>query len=195
MIDFRVELLTARERRRAGLIAAALASLAVVTAVYLRPPAPVPSAVPGPPAAGVAAWDFLTPSRGWVLLDDPRAVQNRVFSTTDSGATWKAAGRLPDGAVSEFRFYDRRSGVAEVLEDGASGRPHTVRTVDGGFSWVRLPASEGVPPPVLDTSPRSVFFDSHAGVEEVSQLGMPRTLSLTQDGGRHWRSIRLPSPG
>jgi len=81
LTDFRVELLTARERRRAGLIAAALASLAVVTAVYLRAPAPAPSALPGPPAAGVAAWDFLTPSRGWILLDDPRAVQNRVFST------------------------------------------------------------------------------------------------------------------
>ena len=190
MGGYRLELVTARQLRAIALVAAAVMGLVVAGSAYLRP-APVTEAVPG---AGVAAWDFISVSRGWVLLDDSRAVQNRVFGTADSGASWRELGRLPDGAVSQLHFYDSGSGVAKVLEDGAEGRPRMVRTLDGGLRWERLPVSEGLPPPLIATSRRSAGFGGGSEIRETLLGDSRRSLTLTRDGGRHWVQIRLPRP-
>ena len=194
MTQFHVEIFSARERRSAAIIVTALMLLGLAVGAYLRPPPGAGSELPPTPSIAVAAWDFISPTQGWVLIDDQRLPQNRVFSTADSGRSWRQGGRLPDGTVSRLHFYDRRTGVAEVLEDSASGRPHALTTMDGGMTWGPPGAPETGPEPApLDRWP-AVFFDARSGIRELAKPGGVRTLSLTLDGGLHWRPIPLPAP-
>lgn len=130
----------------------------------------------------------------WVLAAGPGA-QSRIFHTRDGGASWALQFTNADSAAFYdcFTFFDRKRGVA--YSDAAGGRTLILRTVDGGATWLHLPAS-AVPAPL---NGEGAFAASGGCVTSSGSkhawvaTGSPEGRILRSDNaGRTWTPYATP---
>ena len=193
--------LSPRARRAMPLIAGALATIAVVSLIYLHPvpstthsvlriaPSPTPPVLPN---SYLAAYDFLTPAAGWALVEDASSAAPRfwVFKTTDAARHWQrefTGSAMPTAAGPlKIQFFDPNNGLIAL-----GGTEVVYRTGDGGSHWIAL---------VMPTfSYSSLYFSDRLHWWVLGSVQSPdaqRTveeqLFSTSDSGDHW--VALPQP-
>lgn len=181
------------------LIAGALATIVVVSLVYLHPTlsqvlrTPVPTPSPSPSVISpryLNVYDFVTPSIGWALVEDSATGTPAfwVFKTTDAAKHWQrqyagTAGSTNAGALT-LQFFDANNGLI-----GLGGAQSVYRTHDGGAHWTALAM------PVASFS--SLFFSDRLHGWTLGALVSPdQTFSAhyfsTSDAGDDW--VALPQP-
>jgi len=134
--------------------------------------------------------NFRDDRHGWLMVIDARQ-HALVYSTDDSGDTWRALSDIP--ADANF-FAFRRTSEAWIASGGPES-PHVYRSIDGGLSWqrreipfpdgdvtmktigswstfLRLLPGEGVIASTFCTCPANAFFES-----------------ASFDGGATWRFL------
>jgi photosystem II stability/assembly factor-like uncharacterized protein len=196
VVEFRLELVTPRQRRAIVLGMVAVAILAASSLVWIWPLLPRPYVVPPPGPVIVLAAQFDTAESGWVALrsgSGPLAPTG-IYRTDDAGRTWHPLPvpvRTP--AAASIHFFDGRAGVLQLVRDESDGRTALYGTADGGGSWEArsLPRSRN--------GQATLFFaDPLNGFEVFRPSGSALTLvSRTADGGRSWQDpamTGLPSP-
>lgn len=121
-----------------------------------------------PTQENLFAVSFVTPLRGWV-----GGKNDRLFSTTDGGATWNDEDHdgVAWGAILDIFFLDELHGWT------AGNDPN--RTTDGGQTWVRMTMP-------VETEWRGVHFVNKDLGFLVGRLG---NIARTEDGGQTWTSI------
>ena len=162
-----------------------------------------------PPTATVAAADFMSGARAWVVALDnvvpgqatPSApVRIRIFATRNGGESWtssllpgfQCARCFPRPSVS---FADATQGWVS-LPSAASmgvGPPSSTiySTADGGATWQVV--SKEAP---FDGSIRFRTATDGWGVDSTAPpQGRPSGVFRTTDGGRTWRVVSLRLPG
>ncbi len=127
------------------------------------------------------------------LIPDPRsfstlyllASKGKMFKTADRGSTWT-------DLTSHFNSFDRSSRNQNLVTDSLSGALFLssdyglIRSLDGGFSWDRVPVI--IPPEALPVLTTAVHpFDSRTFF-----ISAQSQIYKTEDGGITWSII--PSP-
>ena len=190
MLDFRLELFPARERRALALGATALLVVVVSAGAWLRPAIARSSAPPAPSPLVVLAAQFDSPRSGWIALRSglgPLAPAG-IYRTRDGGQTWAP---LPvpvkTPSAAGLQFLDARHGFLLMVRDESAGRASLYTTDDGGDSWIarRLPAAQA--------GEETVFFSDPAhGFEVFHPAGVPDArVFRTADGGASWTPATL----
>ena len=142
------------------------------------------AALPDPPGFTTGAGVVLVPGRpkafGSVLLlvaADNRQQGKYVFRSTDGGATWTFASKVPsfEGGVA-FVTQSR------WLELNAPGQSQ--ETTDAGATWHTASSDYSQAAP---TAPEIVFADAQVGYATVRG-----SIQRTVDGGAHWTTIKTP---
>jgi len=182
------------------LIAGALATIVVVSLVYLHPSFPtshpVLRAAPSPtppvvPQRYLVTYDFLTSTAGWALVEEGSSAAPRfwVFKTTDAARHWQR--QLAGSAMSTnagpltIQFFDRNNGLIAL-----GGTDVVYRTGDGGAHWTALVISS--------FSYSSMYFSDRlhgwvlGTVVSPDQRTAAEQFFSTSDAGDHW--VALPPP-
>lgn len=196
MLDFKLELVTARERRAIALGAVALIVLAASAIAWLWPQASRAYSLPPAGPVQVLAAEFRSANTGWVALRSgvgPQAPSG-IYRTEDGGRTWQVLPvpvRTPIAAT--LRFFGPQDGLVEMIRDESDGRTSLFQTVDGGGSWQarRLPR--------FQSGQATIYFaDNVHGFEVFRPSGSTfDDVYRTSDGGRSWTSAAmtgLPPP-
>ena len=148
--------------------------------------------------AELRAFDLLTDSSGWVLLDQT------LWRTSDAGQAWQdISPALPAGAViQDVRFLSWDAGwVLFTTPDPAGGaRFHLART-GNGVTWTtrELPLFE--PGEIASFAERAQmgWLDAQSGWVAVRQMTGSNfsvgVLFVTSDGGGTWKRSALPVAG
>ncbi len=186
------------QRQEAGahwafnLVAAALAAALVITLVVgtrLARQSTVPGAQSAAtpsrgavvPIAGSAVRPFLTSAAGGWLAEQTGG-RTTLYQTADLGRTWTP--RLTYRGAPPVQVVVDGSGAGVLVggrPDQATGGMLLFRTGDGGVTWQRMAAPEGVPAWGLPS-----FADARRGWM-LASLGAGRAQVLsTTDGGRTW---------
>jgi photosystem II stability/assembly factor-like uncharacterized protein len=137
---------------------------------------------------------FPDATNGWIACageGGAGTAAKAVIATTDGGSSWtvRAAVTIPGepGTTGTIPFSDYMAGIA-MRPNGTGmawmGRGTTLRTTDGGRTWVAMPpgdfdlviASAGSAPTDRDWA--LVLFDGNHGQE---------VLETTADAGRTWQ--------
>jgi len=133
----------------------------------------------------VAGLDFVSESRGWVLVENPMG-PSTLYSTTDGGSTWVslAAGATLNGVqpsdhLEGVRFEDATHGwIAGWRSNGpASVTPQYYSTADGGATWTGsvLPIVAGAA-----AGPGNVYVDPPQRQPDGSLVGGVMVMSGAQ---------------
>ncbi|HEV2216471.1 MAG TPA: hypothetical protein VGV88_02755 [Candidatus Dormibacteraeota bacterium] len=177
--------------------------------------------VPSPPYAtiGPGAGCTLDSVHAWVIEPAgaftvaPQTLGSEtlhVFATSDGGASWSERGEVPTGSTTLLAFIDTERGWL-LTDNGYNTSPSRARdlytTADGGYHWTRLASAFWSDPGAFGHTARgcvetSLTFVSasrgwlswdcfQAGQEQL--LPYVSVLALTNDGGRTWSSVDLPS--
>jgi photosystem II stability/assembly factor-like uncharacterized protein len=143
--------------------------------------------LPGPTCGPAAPAPLLVPDGRTLLTQCFRG--GVLLRSYDGGIRWTAGGRLADN-------YALAAATAEVLWAVGNGAqlPTThllIRSVDGGSTWTPI-VVKGLTDETqivgLRARGRSAWFAAY-------DLGRPAgqdTLTVTDDAGEHWRTVRLP---
>jgi photosystem II stability/assembly factor-like uncharacterized protein len=173
------------------------------------------SILPKSKGTGFPEIKFITPDRGWIVVDDYVGAGGEhlaIFTTEDGGKTWDSV-------------YDELTSIFDVLGDidwtadgtglmafkhvGFIDTPFVRWTHDGGRSWDQwqdLP----IPPNPADSDPNVQFFEcwtespNEYSATEAKLLVMCRItanaaytyqsyLYSTKDGGENWHSQPAPN--
>src|SRR6266550_3380022 len=144
----------------------------------------VSAGVPDPPGFTTQGGIALVPGRpkafGSVVLlvaADNRQQGKYVFRSTDGGATWTYAAKVPsfEGGVA----FVTQSRWLQLIAPGQSKE-----TTDSGASWH---ASSSDYSQAAPTSPEVVFGDAMVGYATARGA-----IQRTTDGGAHWTTIKTP---
>jgi predicted neuraminidase len=152
---------------------------------------------------------FEMPDRTLLLFykvgPSPQTWWGRVSTSRDSGRTWSAARRLPDGILGPIKNkpvqLDDGTLVApsstESTETPSSWRVHFERTTDGGITWTT--AAPPVPPEgAIDAIQPSILLHSRGRLEAIGRTRSGRVFETwSGDGGRTWTPLALttlPNP-
>lgn len=154
-----------------------------VTARAGEAPAPAVGPAPTPPPSrgrmrlplgrrgSASALFFLSPSQGWVLLNDA------LYRTDNGGKAWVKLNGAPLRNYTKIIFSTESKGLALRDDWETEKRSGTVlRTDDGGASWHKVLE---MPTPVLTlatVSERAAYVS-----------GRWQPIQYTDDGGRTWR--------
>jgi len=142
------------------------------------------AALPDPPGFTTGAGVVLVPGRprafGSVVLlvaADNRQQGKYVFRSTDNGATWSFASKIPsfEGGVA----FVTQSRWLELTAPGQSQE-----TTDAGTSWHTATSDYSQAAPI---APDIVFGDAQVGYATVRG-----SIQKTVDGGAHWTTIKTP---
>ncbi|MHB8612210.1 MAG: WD40/YVTN/BNR-like repeat-containing protein [Candidatus Dormibacteraceae bacterium] len=194
------ERLSRRGRRALPLIVLALVVIAGTSLAYMhptlpsQPKAPAATMTPTPPLLPeryLVAYDFVTRSAGWALVEDPVSATPSfwVFKTTDAARHWQ---RQLAGTISstnagslKVKFFDRDNGLIAV-----GGTRAVYRTQDGGVHWTAVATPEFASSTLFFTDPL------HGWVLGTVQTPDPRILDTrffsTADAGDHWDVLPQP---
>jgi photosystem II stability/assembly factor-like uncharacterized protein len=194
------EALSPRARRALPLMAGALAAIVVVGLVYLHPAFPAARpllgapATPAPPLLSqqyLVAYDFLTPTAGWAVVEEGESAAPRfwVFKTTDTARHWlrqfASSASSSNAGPLKIQFFDRNNGLMALGGTGA-----VYRTTDGGAHWTALTV------PTFSYS--HLFFSDRlhgwilGTVLSLDQRSAQSQFFSTSDAGDHW--VTLPAP-
>jgi photosystem II stability/assembly factor-like uncharacterized protein len=79
------------------------------------------------------------------VLSIGNGTASRIYKTQDGGGSWtlQFTNQDPKAFFDAMAFWDERSGI--VMGDSIDGRFDILRTMDGGTTWARVPAS-ALPP-------------------------------------------------
>ena len=116
-----------------------------------------------------------------VLVDATGGQQSKdVFRSTDSGATFSFASKVPtfEGAVA----YVTAARWLQIAPPSSS-----METTDGGASWHTYTTDYAQAAPI---APDIVFGDTTVGYATVRG-----SIQRTTDGGAHWTAIKTPGTG
>jgi photosystem II stability/assembly factor-like uncharacterized protein len=113
----------------------------------------------------------------WGMQDGADNPSGYIFRSTDGGATWRYAARVP--APPEDVAFVTESRWVQVIEPGQSRE-----TTDAGRTWHMFASDYGQAAPV---SPQVVFGDALVGYATVRG-----SIQRTEDGGLHWTYIKTP---
>jgi photosystem II stability/assembly factor-like uncharacterized protein len=192
--------LSRRAARALPLMAGALAAIVVVGLIYVHPAFPklhsVPRAAtpPAPPLLSeryLVAYDFLSPTAGWALVEEGATSAPRfwVFKTTDQARHWQrqltGSASSPKAGPLKIQFFDRYNGLIALGGTGA-----VYRTGDGGAHWTALTV------PAFSSS--SVFFSDRlhgwviGTVVSLDQGTSESRFFSTSDAGDHWAALPQP---
>lgn len=154
---------------------------------------------------------FLDESHAWVVYQDRYLSGHKpapvlVWRTQDGGKSWTPSQPLNlqglDGFIvgqNKMIFTDPYNGwifaSVPIPPYGGDGQTHIFHTTDGGNVWRRLsidPVGDGR---LLNSIHEEKFMLSSGGVG-FAQVpdGLPPYILWTQDGGRRWSKIALPTP-
>lgn len=127
----------------------------------------------------VRAIFFLDRDVGWAACGG--GASSRVFHTVDGGANWSVQMLPPYGCPHVLAFGDAKKGwaVPNWYEDNV-----VLRTEDGGATW----AAQDFPVPPADVRSLAVVD----GEVAWAAYGGPG-LIYTDDGGRNWSYVGMPS--
>jgi photosystem II stability/assembly factor-like uncharacterized protein len=107
---------------------------------------------------------------------------NRVYRTTDQGATWHAGGNSTDpGEIEALFFTSPDSGWA-------GGYLGLAETTDGGLSWTTV-----LPDGMAGLYVKDVLFLSSDLGWIVGYTGNIGHILKTEDGGKSWKSQAHPT--
>lgn len=108
---------------------------------------------------------------------------NKIYKTTDAGATWTSQTQPISGTTNDFykiRFSDIDTGYTV----GQSG--NILKTVDGGANWTALTSPFGT----------STIYDMHVfDSQTVIAVGLSSKAYKTTDGGANWDPLTTGIPG
>jgi predicted neuraminidase len=135
----------------------------------------------------------------------PREWWGMTRTSRDSGRSWAAAQRLPDGILGPIKNKPVRvgngvllSGVStESTEQPSKWRVHFERSTDNGRTWtlVKPPAGEGTP---IDAIQPSILTHSGGRLQAIGRTRSRRIFETwSDDGGRTWTALGLtvlPNP-
>mgnify|MGYP003933350545 CR=1 FL=1 len=173
----------------------------------VTPPAEAPS---GRFESGAAAY-FLDATHAWVVFHDRylnshSAAPVMVWRTQDGGESWTPGPPLNlqglDGFIvgqDKMIFTDTLNGwifaSVPVPPHGGDGRTTIFHTTDGGNIWRRLDFAAAGDGRLLNSIREEKFVLSSGGLG-FAQIpdGLPPYILWTQDGGRRWSKIELPTP-
>jgi photosystem II stability/assembly factor-like uncharacterized protein len=150
-------------------------------------------------AGSTAHVQFVDPQHGWIVLFSANGPLATLVSTSDGGATWRAAGRLPE--PGDVMFYTANDGYLGASSSMPFGSDLYV-THDAGRTWHKVVV------PLDDRSwPNpswSVIYGVPTFVDDANGV-LPLTLAkegsaavewwTTSDGGATWRLRTPPSAG
>ena len=148
---------------------------------------------------------FLDQSHGWVLsrewLEPEGEPRSYLLSTDDAGKSWRSVTlRWPTFWEHEYMrplqvfFCDRLHGwIVWQWHTMHSYRQALLTTEDGGSTWKPLPEPPGAGQ-LQFISPQQGWMIG--GPEEPDGIPVPQAENLwaTQDGGLHWRVVKVPLP-
>jgi photosystem II stability/assembly factor-like uncharacterized protein len=191
----------ARARRAVPIIAAAVLTILVAAAVYLRPALSVaaPQASSNQAAtpwtldpAYQVAYDFVTPAAGWAVVarGDTNHLDYWIFATSDGTRHWKMQKAATTDALEasvDLRFFDLEHGYAVI------GRQVDLATADGGMHWTRLRFPVANDLEVTFSDPKHGWFVG--GDAPFDAKGGPFPFYSTSDGGSTWTRLPLPPGG
>lgn len=195
--QYRLELVSARERRALALGALAAIVLAASAAAVLHPALLAgqrAQPATAPPPVQVLAYQFSSDLDGWLVLRagiGPQAPAG-IYRTTDAGRTWQPL-PVPVAAPSAawLHFFDAGRGFLLLVRDESAGRASLYATADGGGSWElrTLPAAQ--------RGEESLSFaDPEDGFEVFRPAGAARSVVFrTADGGRTWSQPAMAGLG
>ena len=142
--------------------------------------------------------DAITATSAYILSIGPGPA-SRIYKTTDAGATWtlQFTNQEPKGFFDAMAFWDDRRGL--VMGDSIDGRFDILRTMDGGSTWARVPAT--VLPPALPNEGAfagsgtnvAVLPGGHAWIG-TGAAARCRVLH-TSDYGATWAIVDTPVAG
>jgi photosystem II stability/assembly factor-like uncharacterized protein len=134
-------------------------------------------------AGSVATVQFLTQRKGWLVDQQPTAPGATLFASSDSGATWRPLGDLPEVAPVVFES------PSEAWQAGRA----IFHSADGGRNWKRV----RLPIPARERSARALYgrpaFFGREILVPVTYLGSGRAeLAVYRSvNGRRWRFVSL----
>jgi photosystem II stability/assembly factor-like uncharacterized protein len=179
--------MSSRARRALTLITLSILAITVAGIAYLHPTIGLGSALNAAPApldsSQIAAVDFVTPTTGWVVMEQ-QPHDFAVLQTTDSGDTWNQQLAGTAGAIGEYaRFFDAAHGVLVVLG------PHALiyQTSDGGSTWSHQSLTQGT-----GNIWSADFVDANHGWLLAQDPTVGEELLRTQDGGATWVGLGEP---
>lgn len=198
----------------------AVAILALVLATACAPTVAVPPA-PSPPATSTptvppAASASPSPSTSPIPLPNTAQVAaarngvvwmfvaDRLFASTDAGATWTERSVPPQLVITSIAFVDDTEGW--ILDAGSPATQCQAQGVtiwhtrDGARTWDRLVdvpgdgSREVAGIGVAQCKGSLSFVDSRRGYFVGTDPNSAPTIYRTSDGGKTWASDRLPDP-
>ncbi len=117
--------------------------------------------------------DFVDTLHGYLVADG-------LWRTNDGGATWQEIPSVPNGGISDVKFFDLAHGISW---SGADNRMRMSITADSGFTWTAL----------LDTA---VIVSSASIVNDKEfWVNTYWTLLRTMDQGKSWTTMFTSSSG
>ncbi len=153
---------------------------------------------------------FDVPGKGSLLFykvgPSPRTWWGVVRSSSDSGATWSDARRLPDGILGPIKNKPVRLADGAIVsgsstespDPGNAWRVHFERSIDGGATWTATPpvaSAEGAP---IDAIQPAILLHPNGRLQAVGRTRSGRIFQTSSgDGGRTWTPmtlLRLPNP-
>jgi photosystem II stability/assembly factor-like uncharacterized protein len=147
-------------------------------------------ALSGQPTLSLREAKLLSPSTGWLWLDE------QLYLTRNGGGQWQNITPPRAETLLGVYFQDETHGWLAGV-DGAAGQPTLWRTTNGGASWQPLAPLPGIEQPF-----RAVHFDFISAdtgwllAELDTGLNFSQgRLFKTSDGGQSWQELSAPLGG
>jgi predicted neuraminidase len=153
---------------------------------------------------------FDVPGKGLMLFykvgPNPRSWWGMVRMSHDSGRTWSAARRLPDGILGPIKNKPVRLGDGTLISPSSTESPerpsrwrvHFELSRDAGETWTIVRPPDGQGAPQIDAIQPSILIHAGGRIQAVGRTRSGRVFETwSSDNGRTWTPLaltNLPNP-